>query len=55
MVTVYIKEFDADGELLFKFKKSWFSLADAAEYATAYHKGRKEFPGGSYSLVFARK
>jgi hypothetical protein len=55
MVTIYIKEYDADGDLLFDFKKSWFSLADAAEYATAYHKGRLEHPGGSYSLAFAKK
>jgi hypothetical protein len=55
MVTVYIKEYDNDGELLFTFKKTWFGLADAAEYATEYHKGRLANPGGSYSLAFTRK
>jgi hypothetical protein len=55
MVTIHIKEYDNDGELLFAFKKAWFSLADAAEYATEYHKGRLAYPGGSYTLAFTRK
>jgi len=54
-ITVWIKEYDEDGELLFTFNKAFRLLAEAAEYATAYHKGRLEYSGGSYQLAFTRK
>lgn len=55
MVTINIKEYDQDGDLLFSMNKSFPALDVAAEYATEYHKGRIAYPGGSYQLTFIRK
>lgn len=55
LATVWVKEYDADGEHLFTLSKSFPTLEQAAEYATEYHKGRLAHPGGSYELAFTRK
>lgn len=54
-ITVWVKEYDEDGDHLFTFNKKFSTLNEAAEYATEYHKGRIANPGGSYQLTFTRK
>jgi len=54
-ITVWVKEYDEDGDHLFTLTKKFFTLNEAAEYATEYHKGRIANPGGSYQLTFTRK
>jgi len=55
VTTVFVKEYDEDGELLFTLRKPFSSMQDASDYATEYHKGRIAYPGGSYQLIFTRK
>jgi hypothetical protein len=52
---IWITECDDDGEELFRFSVAFPSLDKLADYATEYHKGRLEYPGGKYGLTITRR